>query len=145
MQGKERWEAQIDAIVEKELAKSSFRSLGEISEGTKTVQKQFWENVRDLRTRTHGTNDLGYEAGRRVAPEIGCPLYLDTNSGRVKLGLVGYYVGGADEILENHSEYLDHAIRIYQNLGLLSSMHVLRKLESSTIIKNNICLFIIYS
>ncbi len=117
----ELWERQIGSIVEKELAKSSFGSLGETPKEAKNVQEQVYENVRRLR--------LGYETGRKEAPEIGCPLYLDTNSGRAKLELIGYYVGGADEILANHPHYLEHAIRIYQNLGLLGTMHVLRKLR----------------
>ncbi|MBI2658743.1 hypothetical protein HYX05_01410 [Candidatus Woesearchaeota archaeon] len=131
MQGKELWERQFDAIIERELAKGSFAYLEGASDAADRWQrKDFGRNVRGLRAAHYSLSSrLGYEAGRRTAPEIGCPLHLDTNSEEVRLGLLGFYVGGADEILANHEEHLEHAIRIYQNLGLLGTNHAQRKLK----------------
>lgn len=124
----ELWEKQIRAIAEKEAAKGSFSSCENDPQPYLTDIERIGRNTKLMRTHYHRKSELGYEEGRMKAPEIGCPLYLDTNYSEARLGLIGFYVGGADEILEKHDEFLEHAVAIYQNIGVIDTNHVQRKL-----------------
>lgn len=111
----ELWEKQVRAIVEKEDMKSSF---GSVPQGEEISEK---DALRALLR--------GYETGRqKSAEEIGCPLQVDVNSEFGRLQTIAEYVGGADKLLEE-DKYIEHAVRIYHNLGIMYLTHVQRKLR----------------
>jgi hypothetical protein len=63
------------------------------------------------------------------SPNVGVPLFLDASMPEGKSRLIGFYVGGADQILKHHDQYLQHAVQIYINTGDFGSRHVQRKLS----------------
>jgi len=114
MPEEELWKRQLAAIIEKEDMKSSFESVP----GGEQISKR--ERI--------GALHRGYEDGRRKSvEEIGAPLALDANSEYGRLMVIAECVGGADKLLEN-DKYVEHAVRIYYNLGIMRTPHVQRKL-----------------
>jgi len=86
-------------------------------------------NFTGLRSSRRG---YGYKNGKKEAPDIGCPLAFEASDGGSHLGLIGYYVGGADEIIDNidkYSDFLGHALQIYDAVGVINTKHVRRKLK----------------